>query len=99
MSAQEDIDLLNERGCSAIKHASFGAASLVFGYQRETKRRLYCLRYADKVTRFHLPARTTSHAKREALWMRRSGIVSVCPEADGDLLEVVRNVVRDMKAS
>ncbi len=98
MSAQEDADLLNDRDCTNIKALICGKASLLSGYQRETKKRLYCLRYDDKVTRFHLPAKASSHARREAFWMRRAGIVKVCPEADMDLLDIVREVTRGMIA-
>ncbi len=99
MSAQEDWDLLNERGCTSIKAVTYGKASLASGYQRATKKRLYIMRYDDKVTRFHLPARASSHAKREGLWMRRAGMVRACPEADIDLLAVVKEAVKDLKAS
>lgn len=99
MSAQEDADLLIERECSSIKALICGKASLLSGYQRATKKRLYIMRYEDNVTRFHLPARASSHARREGLWMRRAGMVRACPDADADLLAVVKEAVKGLKVS
>jgi hypothetical protein len=90
MSAQDDRDLLVDRRCTNIKTVICGGASLVHGYQRDTKKRLYCMRYADKVTRFHLPAKASSHARREGLWQRQTGMLKVCPEGALDLIGLLR---------
>lgn len=87
----QDRDWLVERKCTDIRGGDYGTASLVYGYQRDTKKRLYIMRSGEHVARFHMSARASSAARRDAMFQRQSELMRLNPDGAIDLACVIRS--------
>lgn len=86
----EDHDLLVARECTDIQGGQYGSASIVFGYQKATKKRLYIMRSDDHVMKFHLSSRASTHVRREAISRVQSSLMQLNPDGALDLVCVLR---------